>query len=207
MQAITVYTLEFSRTEFCPAVRDSTNQKASFVEWFSRLDRAVFRGIRGEIFALFQACVGNFDTIPPRKVVGTLNLDSICVVLNILLSWAFATTLNCSVMCKPPWWFECYLRRSSSIHCWLVLAVYRIISVNFLLQPFFFVNFGVYSGLPLLVSPFTMRRWKCLGMKRLSQPSSTSPGKRTEKLAEAKADVKRVMQNPGRVCFILNQKR
>ena len=109
---------------------------------------------------------------------------------------------------KPlPWWFECYLRRSSSIHCWLVLAVYRIISVNFLLQPFFFVNFGVYSGLPLLVSPFTMRRWKCLGMKRLSQPSSTSPGKRTEKLAEAKADVKRVMQNPGRVCFILKQKR
>ena len=29
-------------------------------------------------------------------------------------------------------------------------------------------------------------------MKRLSQPSSTTPGKRAEKLAEAKADVKRV---------------
>ena len=44
-----------------------------------RLERAVFRGICGEIFALFQACVGNFDTIPPWKFVGTLYLDSSCV--------------------------------------------------------------------------------------------------------------------------------
>ena len=44
-------------------------------------------------------------------------------------------------------------------------------------------------------------------MKRFSQPSSTTPGKRAEKLAEAKADVKRVTQNPGRVCFILNKKK
>ena len=44
-------------------------------------------------------------------------------------------------------------------------------------------------------------------MKRLSLPSSTTPGKRAEKVAEAKADVKRVSQNPGRVCFILKQKR
>ena len=61
------------------ASRDSTNQNASFVEWFSRLERAFFRGICAEIFALFQACVGNFDTIPPWKVVGTLYLDSSCV--------------------------------------------------------------------------------------------------------------------------------
>ena len=61
------------------ASRDSTNQNASFVEWFSRLERTFFRGICGEIFALFQACVGNFDTIPPWKVVGTLYLDSSCV--------------------------------------------------------------------------------------------------------------------------------
>ena len=61
------------------ASRDSTNQNASFVEWFSRLERAVFRGICGEIFALFQVCVGNFDTIPPWKVVGTLYLVSSCV--------------------------------------------------------------------------------------------------------------------------------
>ena len=31
------------------------------------------------MFALFQACVGNFDTIPPWKVVETLYLDSSCV--------------------------------------------------------------------------------------------------------------------------------
>ena len=43
------------------------------------LGKTVFRGICGEIFALFQACVGNFDTIPPWKVVGTLYLDSSCV--------------------------------------------------------------------------------------------------------------------------------
>ena len=53
------------------ASRDSTNQNALFVEWFSRLGRAVLRGVYGEIFALFQACVGNFHTIRPWKVVGT----------------------------------------------------------------------------------------------------------------------------------------
>ena len=39
------------------------------------------RGICGEIFALFQACVGNFDAIPPWKVVGTLYHDSSCVTV------------------------------------------------------------------------------------------------------------------------------
>ena len=29
----------------------------------------------GDIFAFFQACVGNLDTIPQGKVVGTLYLD------------------------------------------------------------------------------------------------------------------------------------
>ena len=60
------------------ASRDSTNQNASFVDLFSRLERAVFRGICGEIFALFQVCVGNFGTIPPWKVVGTHYLDNSC---------------------------------------------------------------------------------------------------------------------------------
>ena len=44
-----------------------------------RVIRAVFRGICGEIFALFQVRVGNLDTIPPWKVVGTLYLNSSCV--------------------------------------------------------------------------------------------------------------------------------
>ena len=33
-------------------------------------------GVYGEVFALFQACVGNFDTKPQSKVVGTFYLDS-----------------------------------------------------------------------------------------------------------------------------------
>ena len=52
-----------------------------FVEWFSRLGRAVFRGVYGEIYAIFQACVGNFHPIRPWKVVGTLYLDSSYVTL------------------------------------------------------------------------------------------------------------------------------
>ena len=37
------------------ASRDSTNQNVLFVEWFSRLERAVFRGVYGKIYVLFQA--------------------------------------------------------------------------------------------------------------------------------------------------------
>ena len=65
------------------ASRDSTNQNALFVEWFSRLGRAVFRGVYVEIFALFQASVGNFYPIRPWKVVRTLYPDSSYVTLKI----------------------------------------------------------------------------------------------------------------------------
>ena len=41
---------------------------------YLRLEGAVFRGVYGEIFAFFQACVGDFDTTPQWKVVGTLKL-------------------------------------------------------------------------------------------------------------------------------------
>ena len=44
-----------------------------------RSEIAVFRAGYGEIFGLFQACVGNFHTIRPWKVVGTLYVDSSCV--------------------------------------------------------------------------------------------------------------------------------
>ena len=42
------------------------------------MGRAVFKGlgVYGELFALFQARVGNFHTIRPWKVVGTLYLDT-----------------------------------------------------------------------------------------------------------------------------------
>ena len=49
--------------------RCATNQSASFVKWFSCLEKAVFRGTSGEIFSLFQACVSNVDTIPTWKVL------------------------------------------------------------------------------------------------------------------------------------------
>ena len=45
------------------------------------LGRAVFRSVYGQIFALFQACVGNFHPIRPQKVIGTLYLDSSYVTL------------------------------------------------------------------------------------------------------------------------------
>ena len=50
------------------------------------MERAVCRGICGEIFALFQACVGNFDTIPPWEVGGTLYLDISCVSFKYVAS-------------------------------------------------------------------------------------------------------------------------
>ena len=43
--------------------------KSDFRAW----QEPVFRGVYGEIFTLFQACVDNIDTIPPWKVVGTLS--------------------------------------------------------------------------------------------------------------------------------------
>ena len=79
----------------------------------------------------------------------------VVLLLNILLSWAFVTSLNCSVMCKPPWmiWvlFSMFFLRfiaGYSGYCW---QFYLIILVNLLLQPFFFIDFVVYPGLPLLV--------------------------------------------------------
>ena len=59
------------------ASRDSTNQNALSVEWFSRLQRAVFRGICGEIFALFQVCVVISTLYPRGKLLvrNTLSLS------------------------------------------------------------------------------------------------------------------------------------
>ena len=67
-------------------------------------------------------------------------------------------------MCKPPWWFECYYRRSSWIHCWLLLAVLsdyfgQLVTSIFLLCKFW----GLLGSTP--VSFPVMRPWKCLGIK------------------------------------------
>ena len=172
------------------ASRHSTNQNALFVDWFSRLERAFFGGEYGESLALFQACVGNFDTIPPWKVVGTYYLDSSYVTFKyfaFLSVWDKLELLG--HVHEPPWWFECYFRRSSWIHCWLLLAVLTDFIIIFGL-PFLFVNFGVYPGLHLLVFPLwsveNVLEWR----DRLSQ------------VAEL---LKRVTPNPRRVCSILNQ--
>ena len=42
----------------------------------SRFQRCICALYMVKFLALFQACVGNFYTIQPWKVVGTLNLDS-----------------------------------------------------------------------------------------------------------------------------------
>ena len=102
--------------------------------------RAVFRGICGEIFALFQVRVGNLDAIPPWKVVGTLYLNSNCV------SFKYFAFLS---VCDK---FELLGHDDLSVIFTVLLGFiagyclrfYRIISVNLLLQPFFFANFGVY---------------------------------------------------------------
>ena len=153
-------------------------------------------------FRFIPSLCGKFDNIPPWKVVGTLILIAVALLLNIFLSWTFVTSLICLLMCEPPWWFECYFRRSSWIHCWLLLAILsdyfgQLVTSTFLLRKFW--------GLALLVSPLwgveSVSEWR----DRLSQVVQL-PGYGL-RIVEAKADVKRVTQNPGRVFSILNEKR
>ena len=123
------------------------------MEWFWRLGGAVFRGVYGEIFALFEACVGNFHTIRPWKVVGTLYLHgsyvtskyfaflSVCDKFE-LLGHMHAAMMIRVCFCRPSW-----------IHCWLLLAVLSDYFGHLVTLTFFFANFGVYPGLPMLVFP------------------------------------------------------
>ena len=142
------------------ASRDSTNQNASFVERFSRSEGAVFRGICGEIFALFQPCVGNFDTTPPRKVVGTLYLDSSCVIFKY-----FAVLSVCDK-------FELFGHTQAAMMIWVLFSPFFLDSLLVTVRDFI----GLFRSTCYfnLVTFPVMRRWKCLWMNRLSQPSSTS---------------------------------
>ena len=100
---------------------------------------------------------------------------------SFLLSWDFETSLNCSVINgSPPRWFECYFRRSCWIYCWSQLAVLsehfgHLVSSTFLLCNCWGLHGYTPDSLPV------MRRWKCLGLKRSSQPIITTFGKRAEK--------------------------
>ena len=101
-------------------------------------------------------------------------------ILNILLSWAFVTSLNCLVMCTPPWWFEFVFAVLLGFIAGLLLAVLsdyfgHLVTSTFLLCKFRAVLRSTPASFPI------MMRWKCLGIKRSSQPSSTTTGKRAEK--------------------------
>ena len=148
------------RTRRC-ASPDSTNQNASFVKWFPRLERAVFRGICGEIFALFQVCVGNFDTILPWKVVGTLYLDSSCISFKYFAFLSVCDKFELLGHVQAAMMFWVLFRRSSWIHCWLLLAVLsdyfgQLVTSTFLLCKFW----GLAGSTP--VSFPVKRHWKCL---------------------------------------------
>ena len=158
--------------------RDSTNQNALFVEWFSRLERADV--VYGVNFALFQAWIGNFDTIPPWIGVGTLNFDSSYVTFKYFafLSVCDKFELLGQVQAATTIW--ALFRRSSWIHCWLLLAVLSDFFGHLVSSTILLCKFWDLPGPTADIFPF-MRCWKCLGLKRWSQPSSRTFGKRAEK--------------------------
>ena len=162
------------------ASRDATNQNALFVEWFLRLGRAVFRGVYGEIFALFQGCVGNFHTTRPWKVVGTLYLDSSYVTFKYFAFLSVCDKFELLGHVQAAMMFWVLFRRSSWIHCWLLLAVLSDYFGHLVTSTFLLCKFRGHLGLPPVSFP-VMSCWKCLGIKRSSQPSRAQTlGKRTE---------------------------
>ena len=117
------------------------------------------------------------------KLLKHFILIAVALLLNVLLSWAFMTSLNCSVMCKPPWWFECYFRRSSWIHCWLPLAVLSDYFGQLVTSTSLLCKFRGLPGSTSVRFP-VMTLWKWLGMKRLSQPVAQLPGNGLRNLPE-----------------------
>ena len=120
-------------------------------------------------FSLYSKLVRVISTLYGRgKLLEHLILIVVTLLLHILLSWAFVTSLNWSVMCRSPWWFECCFCRSSCIHCWLLLAVLsgyfgHLVTSTFLLCKFW----GLHGSTP--VSFPVMSRWKCIGIKTHSR--------------------------------------
>ena len=158
-------------------------------------------------FRFIRSFVGNFHTIRPWTFVGTLYLDdsyvnfkyfaflSVCDKFELLCN-VHAAMMIWVCFCCPSW-----------IHCWLLLAVLSDYFGHLVTSTFLLCKFRGLPGSTPVSFP-VMSRWKCLGIKRSSQPSSTTPWKRAgRKHAEAEAHVKRVAPNPERVCSILNQKR
>ena len=151
------------------------NQK----EWFSRLQRFFLELYMVKFIPSLDRKISTL--IPPWKVVGTLYLDSSYVTFKYFAFLRFWDKFELlGHMWKPPRWFECYFRRSSWIYCWLLLAVLsdyfgHLVSSTFPLCKFWGLHGSVPDSLPV------MKRWKRLGLKRSSQPSRTTFGKRAEK--------------------------
>ena len=145
------------------------NQK----EWFSRLERVVFRVVYGEIFNLFEAWIGKFRHWYRR---GKLLEHFILIVVTLLLNiFAFLRVWDkfelLGHMWKPPRWFECYFRRSSWIYYWLLLAVLSDYFGHLVSSPFLLCKFWGLPGSTPGSFP-VVRRWKSLGLKRSSQPGA-----------------------------------
>ena len=79
------------------ASRDSTN--ASFIKWFS-LWKDPFSEVFVMKFSLYSKFVYVISTLyRPGKLLEHFILLAVALLLKILLSWAFATSLNCSRSC------------------------------------------------------------------------------------------------------------
>ena len=131
-------------------------------------------------FRFIRSFVGNFHTIRPWTFVGTLYLDdsyvnfkyfaflSVCDKFE-LLGNVHAAMMIWVCFCCPSW-----------IHCWLLLADLsdyfgHLVTSTFLLCKFRAVPRSSPASFPIMMP------LKCLGIKRSSQPSSTTTGKRAEK--------------------------
>ena len=131
-------------------------------------------------FRFIRSFVGNFHTIRPWAFVGTLYLDDSYVnfkyfaFLSVCDKFELLGNVHAAMMirvcfCCPSW-----------IHCWLLLAVLsdyfgHLVTSTFLLCKFRAVPRSSPASFPIMMP------LKCLGIKRSSQPSSTTTGKRTEK--------------------------
>ena len=135
-------------------------------------------------FSLYSKLVLVISTLYRRgKLSEHFILIAVALLFNILLSWAFVTSLNCSVqsvMCRPAWWFECCFCRSSWIHCWWLLAVLSNYFCHLVTSTILLCKFRGLPGSTPVSFP-VMSRWKSLGIKTSSQPSGTTRGKRAEK--------------------------
>ena len=177
------------------------------MKWFSRLGRAVFIGVYGEIFAVFEVFVVYFHTIRPWTVVGTLYLDGSYVTFKYfaflsvcdkfeLLGDVHATMMIRICFCCPSW-----------IYCWLLLAVLSDYFGHLVTSTFLLCKFRIVpASTPVIVFPLWSVESVLQLRDRLSQVASL-PGNGQRKYAEEEANMKRITPNPERICSIFYQKR